>query len=229
MARVGNDVDVDIGQIVSIATFFRNLIDFKSAFTATHSTGVAECASMLSKLFGLTTHEVFLMELAGYFHDLGKLAVPNAILEKRGKLTSEEFAVIRKHTYYTYMVLNTIGGLDHIPEWAAFHHERLDGTGYPFHVNSDKIETASKIMAVADIFTALAEDRPYRVGMQRDAIEKILRNLVKSNGIDGRIVDLLFGNYGEVSRQVKEKQAIANAEYRTLVASQNIANVAGLP
>ncbi len=210
-------VDIEFDQIFSIATFFKNLIDFKSPFTATHSTGVAECASILSKIFGLTTNEIFLMKLAGYFHDIGKLAVPNAILDKPDKLTKEEFAVIKKHTYFTYMVLNSIGGLGHIPEWAAFHHEKLDGSGYPFHVNSDKIETSSRIMAVADIFTALSEERPYRAEMKRNAIKKILENIVKNNGIDKKIVDLLFENYEEVFVHVKEKQSIANAEYKRAV------------
>lgn len=214
-------VDVEIDQIFSIATFFRNLIDFKSHFTATHSTGVAECASVLSKIFGLTTNEIFLVKLAGYFHDIGKLAVPNAILEKPGKLTKEEFAVIKKHTYFTYTVLNSIGGLGHIPELAAFHHEKLDGSGYPFHVNHEKLSTGSRIMAVADIFTALTEDRPYRAGMQRDAIERILENLAKNNGIDKKIVGLLFENYEEVLMHVKEKQSIANAEYKEFVASSD--------
>ena len=207
-------VDVEIDQIFSIATFFRNLIDFKSPFTATHSTGVAECVSILSKIFGLTTNEIFLMKLAAYFHDIGKLAVPNAILDKPGRLTKEEFAVIKKHAYFTYMVLNSIGGLGHIPEWAAFHHEKLDGSGYPFHVNNEKLSTGSRIMTVADIFTALAEDRPYRVGMQHEEIKRILESVSKNNEIDKRIVDLLFENYEEVVVHVKEKQSIANAEYK---------------
>jgi len=209
-------VDVDIDQIFSIATFFRNLIDFKSPFTATHSTGVAECAASLSEIFGLTENETFLIKLAGYFHDIGKLAVPNAILEKPGRLTKEEFAVMKKHTYFTYMVLNSIGGLDHIPEWAAFHHEKLDGSGYPFHINRDKLETPSRIMVVADIFTALAEDRPYRPGMTRDKIEEILGNMARNNGADKKIVDLLFENYEEVLVRVKEKQALAHEEYERL-------------
>ncbi|MDY6934098.1 MAG: HD domain-containing protein [Spirochaetota bacterium] len=102
-------VDIEIEQIFSIATFFRNLIDFKSSFTATHSTGVAECASIIFKIFGLIINETFLIKLAGYFHDIGKLSVPNSILEKPDKLTKEEFAVIKKHKYFTYLVLNSIG------------------------------------------------------------------------------------------------------------------------
>ena len=209
--------EIEIDDIFSVALFFRSIIDFKSHFTATHSTGVAECASILSRIFGLTTSEVSLMKLAGYFHDIGKLAVPNVILEKPDKLTKEEFAVIKKHTYFTYTVLNSIGGLGHIPEWAAFHHEKLDGSGYPFHVNDEKLSTGSRIMTVADIFTALTEDRPYRAGMQRDEIKRILENVAKNNEIDKRIVDLLFENYEEVVVHVKEKQSIANAEYKEVV------------
>ena len=191
--------EINYDNIFSIASLFRNTIDFKSRFTATHSTGVAECAVMLSRLFGLTESEVKQMEIAGYFHDLGKLAVPNSILEKPGKLTKDEFAVIKQHTYFTYSVLNTIGGLDHIAEWAAFHHEKLDGSGYPFHVSHEKINTGSRIMAVADIFTAIAEDRPYRKGMERGRIVSILKSQVENNALDQKIVNLLIENFGDIS------------------------------
>jgi HD-GYP domain-containing protein (c-di-GMP phosphodiesterase class II) len=176
--------EIDYDNIFSIASLFRNTIDFKSRFTATHSTGVAECAVMLSRLFGLTETEVKQMEIAGYLHDLGKLAVPN----------------------FTYSVLNTVGGLDHIAEWAAFHHEKLDGTGYPFHVGPEKINTGARIMAASDIFTAIAEDRPYRKGMERKKIETILMSQVENNALDKKIVNLLIENFEEIASNVKEKQ-----------------------
>jgi HD-GYP domain-containing protein (c-di-GMP phosphodiesterase class II) len=199
-------VEIDYDNIYSIALLFRNTIDFKSRFTATHSTGVAECAVVLSRLFGLTEPEIKQMKIAGYLHDLGKFAIPNSILEKTGKLTKDEFAIIRQHTYFTYSVLNTIGGLDQIAEWAAFHHEKLDGNGYPFHVNADKLDTGARIMTVSDIYTAIAEDRPYRKGMERKKIETILKNQVNQNALDEKIVKLLIDNFGEISTQVKEKQ-----------------------
>ncbi len=201
--------EIDYDNLFSIAALFRNTIDFKSRFTATHSTGVAECAVMLSRLFGLTDNEVKQIEIAGYFHDLGKFAVPNSILEKPDKLTKDEYAVIRQHTYFTYSVLNTIGGLDHISEWAAFHHEKLDGSGYPFHAGSDKINTGARIMAASDIFTAIAEDRPYRKGMEREKIETILKNQVEHKALDKKIVNLLIENFEEISSQVKEKQLVS--------------------
>ena len=201
--------EIGSSSIFSIASLFRHIIDFKSRFTASHSTGVAECAVLLSQKFGLTDTEIVQMEIAGYFHDLGKLAVPNAILEKNGGLTKEEFAIIRQHTYFTYSVLNTVGGLDQISEWAAFHHERLDGSGYPFHISADKINIGARIMAVADLFTAVAEDRPYRKGMERKQIESILLSQVNKNANDKRITMLLLDNYQEIVARVKEKQALS--------------------
>ncbi len=203
LTEIGNS------SIFSIASLFRHIIDFKSRFTASHSTGVAECAVLLAQKFGLTDTEIVQMEIAGYFHDLGKLAVPNTILEKTGGLTKDEFAIIRQHTYFTYSVLNTIGGLDQISEWAAFHHERLDGSGYPFHISADKINIGARIMAVADLFTAVAEDRPYRKGMERKQIENILLSQVKKNANDKRITMLLLDNYQEIAAAVKEKQALS--------------------
>jgi len=202
-------VEIDQKDIFSIASIFRHIIDFKSRFTATHSTGVAECAVMLSRYFGFTDSEIAQMEIAGYFHDLGKLAVPNSILEKPGKLTKEEFEVIKQHTYFTYTVLSTIGGLGLIAEWAAFHHEKLDGSGYPFHVTEERINIGARIMAVADIFTALAEDRPYRRGMERRQIEDILKSQTANKALDGSIVNILLENFEEIWTNVKSKQMIS--------------------
>ncbi len=206
-------MEIDLSSIAALGRLFRNIIDFRSRFTSTHSSGVAECAAMLSRLFGFSNAEVDLMRVAGNFHDIGKLAVPNAILNKPDKLTREEFAVMRQHTYFTFSILNTIGGLQQVAEWAAFHHEKLDGSGYPFHHASGRISTGSRIMAVADIFTALAEDRPYRKSMEYEDIKRILRNQADSNFVDKRIVDLVLENYAEIVAAVKEQQAITRDFY----------------
>ncbi len=203
-------IDIDIKDLPSLTLIFRSLIDFRSKFTASHSTGVAECAVFLSEFFGLNETEIAQMEVAGSFHDLGKLAIPNSILDKPGHLTKEEFAVVKQHPYFTYSILNTIGGLDEIASWAGFHHEKLDGTGYPFHISSGEISTGGKIMAVADIFTALVENRPYRDGLKRSAIEKILSKEVNDCALDKRIVDILLDNYEEAFERTKEKQCVSN-------------------
>jgi len=206
-------IEIDFSDISIIAELFRNMIDFRSRFTSTHSSGVAASASMLARIFGLTDTEIGLVEVAGNLHDIGKLSIPNSILDKPGKLTKEEMAVMKSHTYYTYHVINTIGGLKQIAEWAAYHHEKLDGSGYPFRCTSAELGTGARIMMVADIFTAPAEDRPYRKGMSKDGIVQIIKQFSDRSLLDTRIVNLLFENYNEIFSYVAEKQAVAREFY----------------
>jgi HD-GYP domain-containing protein (c-di-GMP phosphodiesterase class II) len=207
------NVEIDIDGIALIAEVYKDIIDFKSPFTATHTTGVSACAEILSSLFGLTILETNLMKIAGNLHDIGKLIIPNSILEKPGKLTAEEFAVIKCHTYYSYYLIDSIGGLQQIAEWAAYHHEKLDGNGYPFHCTSEEIDTGARIMAVADIFTAIAEDRPYRPGMKKEEIYTVLKMQAEKNYMDSKIIELLFDNYESASIFVKERQQKAKEFY----------------
>jgi HD-GYP domain-containing protein (c-di-GMP phosphodiesterase class II) len=206
-------MEIDYADISIIARLFRDIIDFRSRFTSTHSSGVAAASSLLAKIFGLTDAEIKLMEVAGDLHDLGKLAIPNSILNKPGSLTKEEMAVMKCHTYYTYLVINSIGGLKQIAEWAAYHHEKLDGSGYPFHCKANELSTGARIMVVADIFTALSEDRPYRKGMSKEEIIQIIQQLSDRGLLDTRIVDLLIDNYGEIYSYVAGQQAIAREVY----------------
>lgn len=202
-------VEIGLSRLTEISELFRNMIDFRSRFTSTHSSGVTASATILARLFGLTEMEIGLMEIAGNLHDLGKMAIPNQILEKPGKLTREEFAVIRQHTYLTYTILNSIGGIQQIVEWAAFHHEKLDGSGYPFHVDAQKIGIGSRIMAVADIFTALAENRPYREAMDKDGVMGIINKLSENRQLDQRVVGVLADNYEKIRSEMRDRQQAA--------------------
>ncbi len=203
------ELDIELQQISSLASLFQNIVDFRSRFTATHSAGVAACAEILSTLFGLTEAEVQLMHIAGTLHDLGKLAIPNNILNKPARLTKEEYAIIRSHTYFTYAVLNTIDGFEQITEWAAYHHERLDGSGYPFHCTAKELNIGARIMIVADLITAVTEDRPYRQGMKKEKVINIIKNLTDRQLLDKRITALLIENYNDVSSFVAERQTEA--------------------
>jgi putative nucleotidyltransferase with HDIG domain len=181
-----------------IAEMFARVIDRKSIFTHTHSRGVSKVASHLAKAMGFSEEDTALMEIAGLLHDLGKLSVPDEILEKPTSLTREEFSIIRQHTYYTYHILEETGLPDPIPQWAAHHHEKLDGSGYPCRLNAKEIPLGSRIMAVADVFTALREHRPYRPGMARTDIERIMRQMASKPALDARVVEALFSVYGEL-------------------------------
>ncbi len=205
--------EVSFSQFENISKLFRDIIDFKSPFTATHTSGVSACAEIMSHLLGISEHDIQLMRIAGNFHDLGKLGVTNVILEKNGTLSEEEMDIVKAHTYYSYHILNSINGLEIIAEWSSFHHERLDGNGYPFHIKSDRISTGSRIIAVADAFTALRENRPYRKGLSRDDILHNLKEMASLNYFDSNIVQLIVENINEIEDYVKLKQDAARDFY----------------
>jgi len=196
----------DATAALKMEEFFTAIIDFRSKYTASHTAGVSSCTSSLGALLGLPESERTELDLAATLHDLGKIGVPNEILEKPGKLTRQEFAVIKMHSYLTFTLLDSVRGLEEVARIAGSHHEKLDGSGYPFRIESDEISTSSRIVAVSDVFTALAEDRPYRDGLPPKEIKRIMEDMVKKQHLDARIVDTLLGNVDEVVRAMKAKQ-----------------------
>lgn len=204
---------VSLDRTMELTAFLSRIIDYRSAFTAMHSAGVAASAEVLSKLCGMGEDDIKMMRIAGYLHDIGKLKVPRSILEKPGKLTEDEFNVIKEHPYYTRLSLMDVEGFDKIADWASFHHEKLNGKGYPFHFGASNLDTGSRIMAVADIFSAITETRPYRNGMDRKAAMDVLSENVHSGGIDGDIVALLNDNYEEINAAREETSRIEGARY----------------
>ncbi|MGM0502148.1 MAG: HD-GYP domain-containing protein, partial [Bacillota bacterium] len=109
-------------------------------------------------------------------------------------LTDEEYRIIRGHVFHSYHALDMLG-LDEIKDWAALHHERVDGTGYPFGLK--QLPLGSRMMAVADVFTAITEDRPYRAGMGKEKAFSVLESMAESNQLDDKIVDIILTNYKE--------------------------------
>ncbi|MCC5910501.1 MAG: HD domain-containing protein [Clostridiaceae bacterium] len=204
---------LDIEELLGIAKIFAHIIDFRSRFTAVHSSGVAEVAQELGKLTGWSDKECKKLKIAGYLHDLGKLAIPNYILEKKGKLSYEEYNRMKAHAYYSYYLLDNIRGLEDIKEYGALHHERLDAKGYPFHKKEEELKKGARIMAVADVFTAIKEDRPYRGGMTNKEAMRVLKEMSKNKAIDSDIIDLLIGNFEEVNEIRHQAQTAALKEY----------------
>jgi HD-GYP domain-containing protein (c-di-GMP phosphodiesterase class II) len=135
-----------------IERLFSRIIDFRSRFTAAHSMGVATIAENLGERMGLAESTCRLLCTAGHHHDLGKLSVPAEILEKPSALTPEEISLVRIHPYHTFQVLRTVEQLHDVSMWNSYHHERLDGSGYPFHLKGDDLNTEARILAVADVF-----------------------------------------------------------------------------
>ncbi len=197
---------------IQIANIFAKIIDRISKFTAHHSRSVTKTAVFLAKLEGFSEDDAKSMEIAGLLHDLGKLAVPNAILEKPGKLTADEVVIVRQHTYYTYRILEQIDHFEIIAQWAAYHHETLDGQGYPFRIGGKDLSLGSRILAVADIFVALTESRPYRESLPKQKVQDIMTNMVKQNKIDGNVLKTLFDHYDDAILLVDIRLAVKESE-----------------
>ena len=140
-------------------------------------------------------------------------------MEKPGKLTEEEFNIVRKHTYHTYNILKQIDNLDVIAEWASFHHESLNGGGYPFKIKGQNLMLGSRIMAVADVFTAITEDRPYRSGMTREKVFNTLQGMIDNGKLDAYIVSLLKDHFEEVNSLRMAAQKVSTDEYKQIMLS----------
>jgi HD-GYP domain-containing protein (c-di-GMP phosphodiesterase class II) len=221
LSKIMRDVppDLDLEGLLEIAVLCSHVIDFKSAFTSTHSAGVAASSQALAHCAGFSGLECRQMLIAGYLHDLGKVAVPSEVLDKPAGLTADEYGVIRSHTYYTRRILEGIPGLGVITDWAASHHERLDGAGYPYHTADGEISLGARLLAVADVFTALTEDRPYRNGMPGQHALEVLTRMAEEGRLDPGAVSLLGGNYENVNSARREAQEQAAAEYKETLAA----------
>jgi HD-GYP domain-containing protein (c-di-GMP phosphodiesterase class II) len=209
-------LELDLHGLLSLSQVFARIIDFRSPFTATHSSGVAASAAALARHAGCSERECEMMKVAGYFHDLGKLAVPTEILEKPAKLTPRQHEIVRCHPFFTYRTLESIDGLSTINSWGAFHHEHLDGSGYPFRLTKRTLPLGSRIMSVADVFTAITEDRPYREGMSSDRAFSVMDKMVANSSLDGHVVQLLAKNFDEINSIRIAAQGISVSEYRDM-------------
>lgn len=206
-------LELDYEAARSLASVFKDMTDFRSRFTATHSAGVAACACSLGEILSFTGKDLQQIELAGLMHDIGKLVVPNAILCKPSALTSFEYAVIRQHPYYTHRILSRVRGFEQIAEWAAFHHERLDRSGYCEGLGRTELDVGAKIIAVADVATAIAERRPYRSPGSESAILDALQSMARQGLLEGGIVEALSDNYRMVMDRARSAQAADERRY----------------
>ena len=200
--------------LLAFSSLIRRMIDFRSPFTATHSSGVSATAEFLGKLAGLNESECFELKVAGYLHDLGKLAIPTEILEKPDKLTTEEFNLMRAHTFYTFRVQQPIEDLAQINMYGYYHHERLDGPGYHFSLSRRDLPMGSRLLAVADVFTAPTEDRTYRKGMSNEQTMLILDKMGQNGKLDHDIVELLKEDLSAVNQVRIAAQDSSREEYK---------------
>ena len=142
-------------------------IDAKDPYTRGHSQRVALLAKQIASRAGLPEREVTDIYIAGLVHDVGKIAVPEAVLRKQGRLTDEEFAIVKQHPERGYQILRDIPGSRTILDGVLHHHERFDGHGYPHGLSGEAIPQVARIIAIADTFDAMSSTRTYRRALTR--------------------------------------------------------------
>lgn len=175
-------------EVRDICRMFAKIIDYKSGFTTLHSMGVAQKAEEMALYYGYEPQKALKLYFAGAVHDVGKLIVDTDILEKPARLTPEEYHKIQNHAQGTYDILKQIEGLEEIRDWAALHHEKLNGTGYPFGKKAEELTREERLMACIDIYQALTEQRPYKSGMSHEKTIGIMKKMAEKGEIDGTIV-----------------------------------------
>jgi HD-GYP domain-containing protein (c-di-GMP phosphodiesterase class II) len=160
--------------IDTICEAFADVVDAKSPFTFRHSLGVLGASVAIGNTLGLSARRIQLLRRAALLHDVGKLSIPNTILDKPSKLTDSEFTLVKSHPGLSTQILNRVQAFREIAVLAGEHHEKLDGSGYPLGLSEEDLSLESKIIAVADIFAALSEHRPYREALGAERIKSIM-------------------------------------------------------
>ena len=187
LAEANRLVEMGKQTVIAIA----RTVDAKDPRTGGHSRRVALYSKQMAKEYGLSDKDCRDIEWAANMHDIGKIAIPDAILNKDSRLTDEEYAIMKSHTTHGAKILSDFTLLDHVIEGAEFHHERYDGRGYPKGLKGEEIPLYARIIGVADAFDAMTANRVYRKQMD---FGYVLGELEKGRGtqFDPQFVDILL-------------------------------------
>lgn len=172
-------------------------IDFRSEYTVTHTLTTSIFSVELGRRLGLNKEECGKLYIGSLVHDLGKIRIPLSILEKPGALNSEEIQIMRKHVEITEHILT---GLieDELIKIACRHHEKLDGTGYPHGLSAEELTLSERIVAVADLVSALSEKRSYKNKFSKEKVITMLDNMSKEKKLGAKVCEVMINQYDEI-------------------------------
>ena len=212
-------------EVLSYSKMLAYSIDFRSEATVKHTILVEAISYQIGKLYGLDEEYLNKIKVASALHDIGKIGIPVDILEKPGKLTNEEFEIMKSHAIIGYNILSDLN-IDDIRDIGTLHHEKLDGSGYPFGLKNEELTVEIRIMVIGDIISALLGVRSYKGEFEKDKVIRILEDMVKSNKIDSEIVKLFINNYDYIIDEAQNESSDLmniylnlNDEYKTLLKS----------
>jgi len=192
LSKASHTVLLSIQKVEALCELISHIVDAKSPFTRNHSVRVADISQALARKIGYSGDELLIFRILGLLHDVGKLRMPDEILEKKGSLLPDELSQVRYHPMDGKRVLKSIFPDGSIVKWVSEHHEKLNGSGYPYGFSADNIEQPARILAIADIFQALCQKRPYRDRLELLQVIEIMDAMRDRYEIDPDIYDVLM-------------------------------------
>lgn len=168
-----------------------NTVDAKDPYTRRHSSRVAQYSREIGKRLGLSEHEQLDLYRLALLHDIGKIAIPDAVLNKPARLSDEEFAMMKTHTVKGAEILKDLTTIKYVAQGAKYHHERYDGTGYTEGLKGDEIPMVARIVGIADAYDAMTSDRAYRKKLPADVVRSEIEN-GRGKQFDPMLVDIML-------------------------------------
>lgn len=185
-----------------LARTFGDMVDLKLPFTRGHSSGVAAIAAEAARSLRMSETDAEFVELAGLFHDLGRVAIPNGVWERRGRLSASDWERVRLHPYHTERILSRSPILAPVARPAGMHHERQDGSGYHRQAGGSAIPLSARVVAAADAYQAMTQERPQRPALSADQAAETLRADAGAGRLDGDAVNAVLTAAGHrISRR----------------------------
>jgi putative nucleotidyltransferase with HDIG domain len=166
-------------------------IDARDPYTAGHSVRVGQLSVEIGRELELPKRDLQFLEIGGYLHDVGKIGIRDSVLLKQGKLTPDERRMIEDHPRIGLKIISHVELADEVVQVVAGHHEKLDGTGYPYGLTGDDVTIFARIAAVSDIYDALTTERPYKPALTIERAVAMLKDEVTGGHLDPRVVDAL--------------------------------------
>ncbi|MGE0003732.1 MAG: HD-GYP domain-containing protein [Candidatus Izemoplasmatales bacterium] len=210
-----SDYELNLDKILEFSMTISRIIDFRSSFTASHSNTVAQLAGKIGEYLNFNQEMQTKLKIAGYLHDIGKIGIDPGLIEKPGKLSNSEYNEVRMHSYLTGQILNELSRSEwfqDIVTWAKLHHERIDGSGYPFGYHGDQIDDGVIIMGFADVLSALMEDRPYRAPMPTQEAFQLIENQIAPK-LSVEMFETIKSHQQEIEEIVQASQKSCKQEY----------------
>ena len=194
------------------ATALVNAIDAKDAYSHGHSIRVAEYSMRIAQIYGMSEEDCTKVYYAGLLHDVGKIGIPNSIINKKGKLTDEEFETIKSHSEMGNQILSSISEYPFLCVGAHYHHERYDGNGYPGEYGKESIPEIARIIAVADSYDAMTSNRSYRNALPQNIVRKEIENGIGTQ-FDPEFAKIMLRLIDEdINYDMREKEMVEGDE-----------------